>query len=105
MQSFADAEGMELEMKGQIEEAARLFAVSWDGSSDDFERCIAAPYVARHQRKGSRPWLKWLGTPPVWRVDRTESLGRSSILRQPESSELRCIEILQLHWTALECSD
>jgi len=50
---------MELEMKRQTEEAARLFAVSWDGSSDDFERCIAAPYVARHQKKGSRPWLKW----------------------------------------------
>ena len=50
---------MELETKGQIEEAARLFAVSWDGSSDDLERCIAAPYVARHQKKGSRPWLKW----------------------------------------------
>jgi len=50
---------VELETKGQIEEAARLFAVSWNGSSDDFERCIAAPYVARHQKKGSRPWLKW----------------------------------------------
>jgi rifampin ADP-ribosylating transferase len=46
---------MELEMKGQIEEAARLFAVSWDGSSDDFERCIASHYVARHQKKGSPP--------------------------------------------------
>jgi hypothetical protein len=52
------AEGMELEMKGQIEEAARLFAVAWDGSSDDFERCIAAQYVARHQKIGSRPWRK-----------------------------------------------
>ena len=43
-------EGMELEMKGQIEEAARIFAVAWDLSSDDFEKCIAAHYVARHQK-------------------------------------------------------
>jgi hypothetical protein len=44
------AEGMEPEMKGQIDEAARLFAMAWDRSSDDFERCIAAHYVARHQK-------------------------------------------------------
>jgi len=42
---------VELETKGQIEEAARLFAVSWNGSSDDFERCIAAPYVARSEER------------------------------------------------------
>ena len=52
------AEGMELEMKGQIEEAARLFAVAWDRSSDDFERCIAAHYVARHQKIGAEA-LRW----------------------------------------------
>ena len=52
-------ERMQLEMKGQIEEAARLFVVASDGSSDDFERCIAAHYFARHQKIGSRPWRKW----------------------------------------------
>ena len=52
------AESMELEMKGQIEEAARLFAVAWNRSSDGFERCIAAHYVARHQKIGGRN-LRW----------------------------------------------
>jgi len=52
------AEGMELEMKGQNEEAARLFAAAWERSSDDFERCIAAHYVARHQKTAAET-LQW----------------------------------------------
>lgn len=44
------AKGMECEMRGQIEEASELFRTAWDQSSDDFERCIAAHYVARHQK-------------------------------------------------------
>jgi hypothetical protein len=51
-------EGMELEIKGQIEEAAKLFTVAWDRSSDDFERCIAAHYVARHQNVAAEA-LRW----------------------------------------------
>jgi hypothetical protein len=43
------AQGMEEESSGNIAEATRLFAQAWEQSSDDFERCIAAHYVARHQ--------------------------------------------------------
>ena len=43
-------QGMEYESKGNFEEATRLFLSAWSQSTDDFERCIAAHYVARHQK-------------------------------------------------------
>jgi len=43
------AQGMEEESKGNAEEAARLFEQAWSKSTNDFERCIAAHYLARHQ--------------------------------------------------------
>jgi tetratricopeptide (TPR) repeat protein len=42
-------QGMEEESKGNDERAAELFEHAWKQSSDDFERCIAAHYIARHQ--------------------------------------------------------
>jgi len=44
------AQGMERESKGNFEEASRLFLSAWSQSTDDFERCVAAHYVARHQK-------------------------------------------------------
>ena len=41
--------GMECEGRGQFEDASRLFLEAWSQSTTDFERCIAAHYVARHQ--------------------------------------------------------
>jgi hypothetical protein len=46
------AHGMEEESKGNAEEAAKLFEQAWAGTTNDFERCIAAHYVARHQPSG-----------------------------------------------------
>ncbi len=43
------AQGMEEEGKGNIPEAKSLFKDAWARSRNDFERCIAAHYVARHQ--------------------------------------------------------
>jgi tetratricopeptide (TPR) repeat protein len=43
-------QGMEHESKGNFEQASRLFLSAWTQSTDDFERCIAAHYVARHQK-------------------------------------------------------
>jgi hypothetical protein len=40
---------MEEEGKGNAAEAATLFQQAWEQSTNDFERCIAAHYVARHQ--------------------------------------------------------
>jgi tetratricopeptide (TPR) repeat protein len=43
------AQGMEEESKGNPSGAAECFRQAWDQSAADYERCIAAHYVARHQ--------------------------------------------------------
>ncbi|HVZ39428.1 MAG TPA: hypothetical protein VHI13_09135 [Candidatus Kapabacteria bacterium] len=44
------AEGMRAEGDGRMEDARALFAEAWGACTDDFEACIAAHYVARHQQ-------------------------------------------------------
>lgn len=41
--------GMQAEGQNDYEGAHRLFAEAWELASNDFEACIAAHYVARHQ--------------------------------------------------------
>jgi len=53
--------GMAMEGKGKPEEASRLFLQAWNESTNDFEKYIAAYYVARHQ-KDVRDKLKWFET-------------------------------------------
>jgi tetratricopeptide (TPR) repeat protein len=43
------AEGMRAEFQGRFGDARELFLQAWDTSTDDFEACVAAHYVARHQ--------------------------------------------------------
>ncbi|MDW5266642.1 MULTISPECIES: hypothetical protein [Acidobacteriaceae] len=45
-------------MKGELDEASKLFMTAWEQSADDFEKCIAAHYVARHQKTAS-DMLRW----------------------------------------------
>ena len=52
------AKGMECEGKGDFDNASQLFMEAWNQGSDDFERCIAAHYVARHQ-KNPKDTLVW----------------------------------------------
>ena len=54
-------EGMGNEEKGKPEEASRLFLQAWNEATNDFEKFIAAYYVARHQGNTSDK-LKWLET-------------------------------------------
>lgn len=42
-------EGTQAEFKGQIDEACSLYRRAWEAAQDDFEACVAAHYVARHQ--------------------------------------------------------
>jgi hypothetical protein len=42
-------EGMTAESRGHPEEASRCFDRAWQAAGEDYERCIAAHYVARHQ--------------------------------------------------------
>ena len=43
------AEGMQAEFAGKPDDAKALFMQAWEQSQDDYEACIAAHYVARHQ--------------------------------------------------------
>ncbi len=43
-------QGMECEAKGHFAEALELFTSAWVQSTNDFEKCTAAHYVARHQK-------------------------------------------------------
>lgn len=52
------ARGMDLEGEGKPEEAYQLFQKAWNESSGDFEKFIAAHYIAR-QQKSTADKLTW----------------------------------------------
>src|SRR5262245_51643153 len=54
-------QGIGMEEKGKPEEAGRLFLQAWNEAASDFEKFLAAHYVARHQTNVSDK-LKWLET-------------------------------------------
>jgi len=54
-------EGMGMEEKGKPGEASKLFLQAWNEATNDFEKFIAAHYVARHQKNVSGK-LEWLET-------------------------------------------
>jgi len=54
-------EAMNMEATGKPEEASRLFLQAWNESTNDFEKFIAAHFVARHQENVSDK-LRWLET-------------------------------------------
>jgi hypothetical protein len=43
------AEGMQAEFQGRFGDAHDLFMKAWEASRDDYEACVAAHYVARHE--------------------------------------------------------
>jgi hypothetical protein len=54
-------QGMALEDKGKPDEASRLFLQAWKEATNDFEKFLAAHYVARHQPTVADK-LHWLET-------------------------------------------
>lgn len=52
------AQGMAAEGRGEPAEAGRLFTLAWEQATGDYERCIAAHYVAR-QQKTPQERLTW----------------------------------------------
>ena len=50
--------GMQAESAGNHEEANQLFLQAWESRGDDFEACIAAHFVARHQTSPEET-LRW----------------------------------------------
>lgn len=45
------AAGMQAEAQGRLDEARELFRQAWAARRDDFEACVAAHYLARHQER------------------------------------------------------
>ncbi len=41
--------GTQAEFAGRLDDAHRLYLQAWELATDDYEACIAAHYVARHQ--------------------------------------------------------
>ena len=54
-------QGMNLEEKGKAGEAGKLFLQGWNEATNDFEKFLAAYYVARHQKTISDK-INWLET-------------------------------------------
>jgi len=54
-------QGMSMEEKGKPDEANKLFLQAWNEANHDFEKYIAAYYMARHQET-VHDKLKWLET-------------------------------------------
>jgi hypothetical protein len=54
-------QGMGMEDKAKPEEALQLFLQGWNEATNDFEKFLAAYYVARNQKTISDQ-LKWLET-------------------------------------------
>jgi tetratricopeptide (TPR) repeat protein len=50
--------GMESEGMGHVAQAREFFQRAWEQSTNDFERCIAAHYVARHQDSPAE-YVRW----------------------------------------------
>jgi tetratricopeptide (TPR) repeat protein len=42
-------EGLRAEVEGRLGDARRLFLQAWDARRSDYEACVAAHYLARHQ--------------------------------------------------------
>ncbi|MFD8543551.1 hypothetical protein [Streptomyces sp. NPDC059649] len=51
-------EGMQAEAEGRAEAARELFQRAWEIAADDYEACIAAHYLARHQ-ESAEDTLRW----------------------------------------------
>lgn len=43
------AQGMQAETEGRADDARDLFQLAWEAATDDYDACIAAHYLARHQ--------------------------------------------------------
>jgi tetratricopeptide (TPR) repeat protein len=52
------ARGMQAETEGRDEDASALFREAWDTATDDYDACVAAHYLARHQ-KSPEDALRW----------------------------------------------
>lgn len=84
-------EGMRAEGEGRFEEALELFMKAWSARKDDFDACVAAHYVARHQPSHEET-LRWnqqaLDHADAVRDERVEGFYPSLYLNMGHAYEL-----------------
>ncbi|WP_052847521.1 hypothetical protein [Streptomyces avicenniae] len=51
-------EGMQAEAQGRADDARALFLRAWESATDDYDACVAAHYLARHQPTPAET-LRW----------------------------------------------
>ena len=51
-------EGSRAEFEGRTDDARKLFVQAWEASTDDYDACVAAHYVARYQTN-PQDTLRW----------------------------------------------
>lgn len=70
-------QGMAMEDQGKAEKAKKLFMQGWNEASNDFEKYLAAHYVARHQTSVPDK-LKWLETSLKYALKINDSTVKSA---------------------------
>lgn len=70
-------QGMLMEENGKPEEASKLFLQAWKEGTSDFEKFLAAHYVARYQKNVSDK-LKWLETTLLFASKTDDNLVQSA---------------------------
>jgi rifampin ADP-ribosylating transferase len=88
-------QGMAMEEMGKAEEAKTLFLQGWNEATNDFERYLAAYYVARHQKNVSER-LKWLETALEFAL-KVDDDGVKSAFPSLYSDIAKCFEELGDH--------
>ena len=85
-------QGMDMEAEGNREEAGKLFLRAWNEAPDDFEKYLAAYYLARQQTDVSAK-LKWFET-ALQLALKTDNHSASSALASVYCNIARCYETL-----------
>lgn len=85
-------QGMSMEAKGDHEEAGKLFLQAWNEATSDFEKYLAAYYLARQQTDVSAK-LKWFET-ALQLALKTDNHSTNSALPSIYSDIARCYENL-----------
>jgi tetratricopeptide (TPR) repeat protein len=83
-------EGMQAETEGRSDDARKLFEQAWVARQDDYDACVAAHYLARHQ-DNPQAVLKWnreaLNRANALSDDRVQSFYPSLYLNMGHSLE------------------
>ena len=85
-------QGMNMEAKGSHEEAGKLFLQAWNEATNDFEKYLAAYYLARQEADASAK-LKWFET-ALQLALKTDSHSTHSALPSIYSNIAKCYEDL-----------